>query len=1752
MFRRAVASWLGLIFVAGLLAAQPKPSSDLLLPYFEVDLEGGEATTVFAVVNTLDKQVDVAAALYTNWGLPVVSTQLRLKPGEVWTADLRAWIVEGNLPGRKPLTAGEMLLVQAMLSGQPSPTDGLYHATDVAFGRATGYLTIRTLRSGGGKKAAKPDALRGEGFLIDPEQGPARGHDLVDIDKTTSKELCTRHNLRHLSGIGLAEARVIVWRDLTGQILPAPVPVDRRRQIDVSIYAPDGRLLRTQSLQLLPAEQVPVTELGLTEPLGRIEIATTDASVAVIQDSSGGPLFETSCVQSGGTPGPTPEPKTAVQITTLANGHDANTPPGPSVPIGSTVTWSYRVTNSGTDPLSQISVRDEQGGAVSCPKGTLNPGQSLTCTAKATAQACQHRNVATVTAKIKKGKKGGGTATAQDPGHYFGDEGAAIEIVTSTNGADANVPTGPTVLAGSPIAWTYLITNTGKVRLLSVRVSDDHGAAVVCPHTTLGPGEAMTCEAVGVAAAGQFGNIATVTGTASCGEVSDSDPSHYFGESEKNVQIRALTNGFDADFPPGPSIAVGGPVTWEYIVTNTGKFPLNALAVSDDKGTAVSCPKAGLTAGESMTCIARGVASSCQNAAFASVTGQTPDGTRVAASNPAHYFGQAEASILIKTSANGNDADLPPGPSVPIGSPVQWTYTLTNTGKVALSGLVVTDDKGAPVACPRTDLRPGESIGCSATGTAVSGDFKNLGTVTANPPCGAPVRDDDPSHYRGIGDPGIRIKTLVNNQDANTPPGPTIQVGGPVSWTYVVTNTGQFALTGILVSDSRGAAVSCPLTELQLGQAMTCTASGTAKACQFDNQGTVSGKTSTGQTVIAVDPSYYLGEHHPDVKIETAVNNVEADAAPGPTIMVGSPVSWVYTVTNAGDAPLSAILITDDQGAAVSCPKTTLQVGESMACTASGVAKEGQFKNVGTVTASPPCGAQITAQDPSHYMGGGSGAIGIETFVNGQDADGPPGPSIPIGDPVGWTYTVKNLGLVSLSAINVIDNRGVAVTCPKAALQPGETMSCTGAGIAKACQNDNLGSVTAQTADGAQVAAADPSYYTGQGQPGLSFELSANGQGADVPPGPTITVGTPVTWLFTITNIGNVALSNVVASENKGAAVECPKTTLQPGEVMSCYAFGTAIEGPFSNLGTVTATPACGSPGTSPIMATDPSNYFGGGGSELQLRTLVNFQDIGQPPGPSVPMGSTINWSYIVKNMGQLSLSQLQVGDLNGALASCPKTTLQPGESVTCTATSTAAACQNTHVGSATSRNPSNQEVSAIDASFYTGTFTAKLDIETAVNGNNADTPKGPYIELGSAVNWTYTVTNIGNIQLTNVRVADDQSALVTCPFDTLNAGASMVCTASGGAVSGQFRNIGTATGDTSCGTQASAQDASHYFGTLPVSIDIQKLTNNQDVAQPSELVIPVGSAVQWTYTVKNTGLAPLTGVVVNDDKGVTVTCPKAELQPAESMTCTGSGTAVSGNYTNTGSVVAQTPYGGTVNDSDTSHYQGVAASIDIETTTNGQEDDSLAGASVVVATALTRSYTVTNSGPFALSSVVVTDTSGLTVDCTGQTTLAAGASMTCTAAGTSACGNHAGTSAVTAATSTGQSATDSDLNNYTGAETPSVTIVSSVSGSDANTAPGPTLFTFASGIATHVVTNNGNIQINGIAVTDEKGTTGSCGIPATLNPGQSFTCIATFTPSQGQHHNNGTVSAKSTCGTPVSDTDPAYYLGCDFFGICS
>ena len=58
--------------------------------------------------------------------------------------------------------------------------------------------------------------------------------------------------------------------------------------------------------------------------------------------------------------------------------------------------------------------------------------------------------------------------------------------------------------------------------------------------------------------------------------------------------------------------------------------------------------------------------------------------------------------------------------------------------------------------------------------------------------------------------PDIDIEKATNGEDADTPTGPQIPVGGDVTWTYVVTNTGNVDLTNVTVVDDQGVAVQLP------------------------------------------------------------------------------------------------------------------------------------------------------------------------------------------------------------------------------------------------------------------------------------------------------------------------------------------------------------------------------------------------------------------------------------------------------------------------------------------------------------------------------------------------------------------------------------------------------------------------------------------------------------------------------------------------------------------------------------------------------------------------------------------------------------------------------------------------------------------------------------------------------------------------------------------------------------------------------
>ncbi|VAW01673.1 internalin, putative, partial [hydrothermal vent metagenome] len=164
-----------------------------------------------------------------------------------------------------------------------------------------------------------------------------------------------------------------------------------------------------------------------------------------------------------------------------------------------------------------------------------------------------------------------------------------IAIEKTTNGADADTPTGPQILVGDPVTWTYTVTNPGNVALSNVAVTDDQGVTPAYQggdandNGLLDPGETWTYAASGTATAGQYANTGTATADFEESPITNTDPSHYFGV-DVSIDIEKATNGEDADAPTGPEVLVGDPVTWTYVVTNTGNVALSNVTVTDDQG----------------------------------------------------------------------------------------------------------------------------------------------------------------------------------------------------------------------------------------------------------------------------------------------------------------------------------------------------------------------------------------------------------------------------------------------------------------------------------------------------------------------------------------------------------------------------------------------------------------------------------------------------------------------------------------------------------------------------------------------------------------------------------------------------------------------------------------------------------------------------------------------------------------------------------------------------------------------------------------------------------------------------------------------------------------------------------------------------------------------------------------------------------------------------------------------------------------
>ncbi|MDF1514184.1 MAG: hypothetical protein P1S60_10285, partial [Anaerolineae bacterium] len=1101
--------------------------------------------------------------------------------------------------------------------------------------------------------------------------------------------------------------------------------------------------------------------------------------------------------------------------------------------------------------------------------------------------------------------------------------------------------------------WTFWVTNTGNSLLNGVQVTDNQLGTISCPQTSLVSGQGMVCEATGTAVIGQYSNTGTATGTPLAGaDVADSDLSHYYG-GDPHIVVEKFTNGEAAASAPGPFILVGHPVTWTYVVTNTGNIELTGVSVMDDQGVSVSCPQTVLQAGEGIACQAVGTAVEGQYVNNVTASGTGIVGPLAMDYAVSYYFG-ADPGITVTKYTKGLDITAPPGPILPATTAVTWTYAVSNTGNVTLTAVTVTDDQSVTVNCPQSILQHNESMVCSAVDLATPGQYSNVGSATGKPPGKlAAIFAQDTSYYFGFApNPEISLNKLVNRNNANTAPGVYIEVGEAVTWTYEIANTGNLTVTNIVITDDLGTPLNaaddlviCTIPELGLYTTQICEMTGTADAGQYVNQAIASGLPEIGGVVTDTDVSYYYGSD-PSIDLEKHTQGQDADTSTGPLVLAGETLTWTYWITNTGNVTLTNLTITDDKLGEIPCGLAPLAPSISALCEVTGIATAGQYTNTATVIGTPPAGNSISDSDDSHYFGIAP-AIKLEKTTAGYAADMPPGPLILTGHPVTWTYWITNTGNIMLENISLYDNRegDMAAYCPATYLDAQASMSCTFIGTASSGQYTNVAQISGTPPVGEIITATDASSYYGVSA-SLALVMTTNGQNAETSPGSLILVSEPVDWTYTVTNTGNVTLTTVVVSDDHGVSVTCPSSTLLPEAAMMCTASGLAQPGQYRNEGTATGAPPVGS-----NVAASAANYYFGVEPGIHIEKTTNESDADMLPGPAILVGDPVTWKYTISNTGNGVLDNIRVmDDVLGAMT-CPSSTLAPQTSMSCETTGLAVKGGYTNTGTVTATLLSGSEISAEDASHYFGaepaiTLRTSLWLDSAQDWFTDTVSPGPAMRDTSGISMQLTITNTGNYTLTAVGLSSTDVELSSCAIpNQIAPGAGETCTVTLPWTEGPQQISVNSTGDfvDYAGTPhtVTADDNIFYVGVSP-AMTIQKsisadngVTWMNAASPPGPYLLPVQSPI-YSITLRNTGSVSLTAIHLVDNELDLSSCEVPYVLVKNGLlACILTGVWGSGQQSNV--VTATTHYTddtGTavqLSTSDTVYYFGAAPGLDVE-----------------------------------------------------------------------------------------------------------------------------------------------------------------------------------------------------------------------------
>ena len=297
-------------------------------------------------------------------------------------------------------------------------------------------------------------------------------------------------------------------------------------------------------------------------------------------------------------------------------------------------------------------------------------------------------------------------------------------------------------------------------------------------------------------------------------------------------------------------------------------------------------------------------------------------------------------------------------------------------------------------------------------------------------------------------------------------------------------------------------------------------------------------------------------------------------------------------------------------------------------------------------------------------------------------------------------------------------------------------------------------------------------------------------------------VGDNITYTYTVSNSDNITIENISLVDSKIGSIDLgEQTSLSAGENITATATYTVVEddlpGPLVNTATVSGTDPDGNPVTTTATASVDLTYT----ASLQL-TKTADKTAASP-------GDTITYTYTITNTDNVTISNISLEDDKlGPISD--NITLAPGENVTATATYTVSegdleqgSIVNT--ATATGTDPDGKTVTANDTATV-GLYKSGLQVT-----KEADRETASFIET---INYTYTITNTGDVALSNITLSDDKIPAVSLSDNiTLAPGESITDTGTYTVSLGDFLlkstivNTATATGTDPNGKLVTASD---------------------------------------------------------------------------------------------------------------------------------------------------------------------------------------------------------------------------------------------------------------------------------------------------------------------------------------------------------